>query len=118
MTSAQIEAVGTLPDPVTTDATGAFVRDGAAMSEFEVQRMCLTRRYADLVAAKEAAGRRLKAIDVGGFLIDYLSAAECVHVRHVSNVARNGGVRESATEQAANEDSCQKEAGRPSTPSL
>ena len=61
MTSAQIEAVGALPDPVTTDATGAFVRDGAAMSDFEVQSMCLTRRYADLVAAKEAAGRRLNA---------------------------------------------------------
>ena len=118
MTSAQLEAVAALPDPVTTDAAGAFVRDGATMSDFQVQRMCLTRRYTDLVAAKEAAGRRLKAIDVGGFSIDYLSAAECIHVRHVSNVARSGGARESATEQAANEDSCQKEAGRPSTPSL
>ena len=118
MTSTQIEAVGALPDPVTTDASGVFIRDGATMSDFEVQRMCLTRRYADLVAAKEAAGKRLKAINVGGFLIDYLSTAECIDVRHVSNVARNGGAGESATEQAANEDSCQKEAGRRSTPSL
>jgi hypothetical protein len=118
MTDAQIAAVATLPNPVTRNETGAFVRDAKAMSDYEVENMCLTRRYFDMVAARRASGRKLKTSDVSYYAIEYLTAPECVLVRHDSNVARHGGVPEDAKFQAENEASCEREAGLPLRPSL
>src|ERR1700687_4571829 len=69
MTDAQIAVVAALPNPVTSKETGAFVRDAKAMTDYEVENMCLTRRYFDMVAGRRASGRKLKTSDVSYYAI-------------------------------------------------
>lgn len=118
MTATRIAAVAILPDPITPDAAGAFVRDGKVMGDEDVENMCLTRRYYDLVLARQAAGRKLKASDVNYYAIEYMTAAECILVRHESNLARRGGIPESPKDQTEYEDNCKAQAGLPLAPSL
>ncbi len=118
MTDAQIAAVAALTNPVTRGETGAFVRDGKAMADYDAESMCLTRQYYDLVAARRASGRKLKSTDVNYFAIEYLTPPECVLLRHESNLARRGGAPEDAKYEAENEASCEREAGLPLRPSL
>ena len=80
--------------------------------------MCLTRRYHDLVVARQASGQRLKGAEISYYAIEYLTVPECIRVRHETNLARRGSGAESLKDQAAIESSCQKEAGVPLKPSL
>src|SRR5262249_8089867 len=77
MTAAQIAAVAALPDPITRNAKGAYVRRGKAMDSDEVLDMCLTRRFYDLIVAREAAGGKIKFSEMGMSQPYYLTEREC-----------------------------------------
>jgi hypothetical protein len=113
MTAAQITAVAALPDPITQNAKGAFVRGGKIMPDDDVQDMCLTRNHYDLVAKRVAARQRLKISEVGFYEPAYLTAPECVRTSQESTLAVAGGVPVTPEKLAALENECKRLAGHP-----
>jgi hypothetical protein len=113
MTAAQIAAVAALPDPITQNAKGAFVRGGKILADDDVRDMCLTRIEYDLVAKRVAARQRLKVSEVGFYEPAYLTVTECVRVSQESTLTVDGGAPLSPDKLAAVESECKRLAGHP-----
>src|SRR5262249_8308121 len=89
-TPAHVAAVAALHDPVTLNARGRFVQKGKVLRSYDLDDLCMTRRFYDLIAEREAQERLLKPTEIRGYVQYYLSADELDRIhKHVAKVRAN-----------------------------